>query len=454
MSTVAVIAVAPASFIPILAANGMMALAMGASALANLSREKASNDIISANVLKQIEDVRERVRDVGDSKLSESLLLDIDRAVDKLFAAKSDYSRIRAVADTLRDMSTKMNKAKIEKFQRVQRAESVRKMIKEIKAMGPFFSTEDFYRKKLEKIERDMAYIGKVPAEGHMIEMRRMMHELRDIKKIRNDLFFQKEHNVIPPQAQQKNKIREEEKFPVIIEIRDLAERITDLDETEGEKLTLMLRNLMSTFARFPSSLHSLKRQLRATLSAINERIASTSYFREALSVMRGELDKASRAINSDEAAELAARCDAICGGRYIERDDFMTLYEDIALFAAENGERIVGSLIEAHLRDEMKRMGYKLTQDEMSDPDKEPERVLCFETPFDGYRVAAKLDGFSLFTSLLRDPDDDRGNNSGDQDSHDRKAGEKWRGDFGKFLARTKKAGLPLDVTLHRQPG
>ena len=447
MSTVAVVVAAPASFVPILAANGMMALAMAASALADISREKASNDIISANVLRQIEDIREKVRDVGDSKLSEKLLFEIDGAVDKLFAAKSDYSRIRAVADTLRDMSTKTKKAEIEKSQRVQRIAAVTRMIKEIKAMGPFYSTQDFYRKKLEKIERDLSYMGKVPSEGHMIQMRRMLNELEEIKKIRKDLFSQQKRSA--PQAQQKNKALEEERYPAIFEIRDLVERIIGLDETEGEKLAPILGKL-SAYTRYPNSLLTLRRQLKTKLGEINELIASTSYFREALSAMRGELQKASRAIFSDEAAHLAVRCDAICRGRYIERDDFMTLYEDIALFAAENGEQIVGSLMEAHLRDELKKMGYIPAADEQPDPST-AERVLRFETPYAGYRVIAEFDGFSLSASLLRAAGEDGPEGACDRDLLDRKAGAKWRGDFEKFLARMKKAGLPLEVTIRR---
>jgi hypothetical protein len=185
-----------------------------------------------------------------------------------------------------------------------------------------------------------------------MIELGLMLDELNEIKSFLGELLFPDEDVTTPPQIHRKKKKQEGDSLRLIIEIHDLAERITGVDKTEGEALAPTIRKSI-TDTRFPDRLHLLKRQLKTKLGAINERIASTSYFSKTLSTMRNELDKARKAINSEGASHLVARCDEMCGGMYIKREDFMTLYEDITRFATENCAVIANSLMTGQLRDE-----------------------------------------------------------------------------------------------------
>ena len=455
MSSVAVSAViitstGGAGIIPLLVFAGVMALAAGMNAVGNHVNERAAHDALASRAQTDAERIRGRIGEMEDTEDSKKFLRALDETEQSLAAAGSDYDALRAVSETLRELSIKMNKSEIEASQRQKRTAAVANAIAEVKAFGQFSELEQLERIKLERIEDALARINETGAEDRMTELQRMLDELIDVKNTRERRATYPGENVtVFSPKPQKEEIGMEERDRLIVEIHDLASRIADLDEMEGERLAPTLARL-SADTRFPERLRSIKRQIKTTLGAVIERAAASAYFRGVLSELRGELEKAREAIKSDEAAKLAARCGTLCGGRYIERADFMKLYEDIAKFAAENGENIVDSLLAGKVKEELESMGYELVGDEI-----EPGSVHYLETPYDGYRVMAKIDEKgSLTTRLVRVIDEDEpALEIPGQAALDREAGEKWCRDFDKFLSNMNDAGLPLDVTLRKEP-
>jgi hypothetical protein len=98
---------------------------------------------------------------------------------------------------------------------------------------------------------------------------------------------------------------------------------------------------------------------------------------------------------------------------------------------------------------------------------------VRYLESPYDGYRVMAKVDaGGALTARLVRVADDcvaedgehasgrGAGNSetidreASDRDTNDSAAGAKWCADVDRFLDKMRQAGLPMDVVLRKDPG
>jgi hypothetical protein len=442
-------ALAPFSIVPLLA---VMAISAGIGAI----NARAEADGLRRGARDEIGRIRGKLNGISEPEAAEKLLRSLDDAEKFLESAGSDNDLLRSSREELRSLAMKASKAELDAEQRAKRAEDVRGAIAQIRAMGQFSEREQLERIKTDRIEEEITKISDTAVDDRMAEMRRMLDELDGVKNSRERIALGGDG--ILERGGYGGEKKTDETSRLISEIRDLASRISDLDEREGALAGALAGNL-STCTQFPDRLRSIRRQLSSTFASVSERAAATAYFRETLTSLRGELETASGLINSADARRLASRCDTLRGAKYIDRQDFMALYEDIAKFAASNGEAIADSYFAAKVREELGRMGYALAEDEGSGGAEalmEPGRVNYLETPYDGYRVMAKVGGGELSARLVRVTDADEpetAETAKNQAALDREAGQKWCGDFDEFLARMRDAGLPIDVTLRREP-
>jgi hypothetical protein len=439
---------------PVLAIAGLTVLAIGAASVGERMADRSAADALNNRSSLETERVGARMDEIGEADLTEELRRELYEITRAIAAAGSDYSLSRAAADRIHALSVKTNKACIEASQRTKRAEAVLKTIEEIKAFGPFSEFEQLARIKTERIEKEIARVGDLEPDDRMAEMQRMLDELGEVRNSRELAALSPAQSETPPQGEG----GAEERDRLVTEIRDLANRIADLDDVEGERAAEIVGTL-SAETRFPDRLRAIKRQLRTTLAAVMDRAALSAYFRETLAALREELERARGLVKSDEASRLISRCDAMRGGKYIDRPDFMALYEAIMKFAAAKGGEIADSLLAARVKEALSEMGYDLVEDEaaeVAEAAMEPGRVNYLETPYDGYRVMAKVGGGELSARLVRVTDADEpetAETAENQAALDREAGQKWCGDFDEFLARMRDAGLPIDVSLRREP-
>lgn len=240
-----------------------------------------------------------------------------------------------------------------------------------------------------------------------------------------------------------------------IREIRDLADRIAQMDEIEGEKLRPLLENLTPD-TPFPDRLRTLSRQLRTEWGRLRERVTLTTLFREKLETLYSIV----QAARSPEGDALARRCELLCGGKYIDRAAFMALYEDICRFAFARTETIADNLFAEKVESALDTMGYELLTD--AEPESEstadllPEQVRFLESPYEGYRVMAKIGRQGTFTARIVRAvasEEEKNNITEYQRQKDVETGKKWCRDFDGFLKHMTEQGLPLDVQLRVEP-
>jgi flagellar biosynthesis chaperone FliJ len=242
-------------------------------------------------------------------------------------------------------------------------------------------------------------------------------------------------------------------------DVRDYASRISMLDETEGKRAEVIARKA-DVETKFPEKLDALRRQLKTLWGTIREREASTSFFRDTLDELKNDLSNAGKSFETLEGARLMQRCDAMFGAKYIERTDFMNLYEDLARYAAEHEKDIADALFAGKVKETLEELGYKILEDADGASGADtlaPGEVRYLESPYDGYRVMAKIDEDGALTArLVRVAEDGEHtrHETGDRDASDNEAGAKWCADFDRFLEKMKQAGLPMDVTLRKEPG
>jgi hypothetical protein len=233
-------------------------------------------------------------------------------------------------------------------------------------------------------------------------------------------------------------------------EIRDFASRISMLDETEGKRAEAIARK-SDAETQFPDRLKDLRRQVKTLWGTVREREASTSFFRDTLSELKNDLSNAGKSFESPEGAELMRRCAEMCGAKYIERADFMNLYEDLARYAAGREKDIADALFAGKVREALEELGYEILEDADGADALVPGEVRYLDSPYDGYRVMAKVDaGGALTARLARVAESD----ASDNDASDSEAGKKWCADYDRFLEKMRQAGLPMDVTLRKEPG
>jgi hypothetical protein len=206
-------------------------------------------------------------------------------------------------------------------------------------------------------------------------------------------------------------------------------------------------------------------RQVKTLWAAVREREASTSFFRDTLGELKSDLSNAGKSFESPEGLKLMRRCDEMLGARYIERTDFMNLYEDLARYAASREKEIADALFAGKVKEALEELGYDILEDidGAGAGALVPGEARYLESPYDGYRVMAKVDaGGSLTARLVRVAEDGEhasgsdtsDNAASDSDTSDSAVGAKWCADVDRFLDKMRQAGLPMDVTLRQEPG
>lgn len=335
------------------------------------------------------------------------------------------------------------------------------------------------YAKELTRLRGELEKIRSLPASERMFELQGILDQLQEMETLSSiaadaDIDAMKENRYVfePSQAGEDAKAPSDEKNARQIEIRKIrafAERIARLDEHEGEKLRPLLEGLKAD-TPFPERLDRLRRQLQTSYGQLRERVLLTQFFREKLSdllaIVRASEESAEL---KGEGGKLVRRCETLCGGKYIDRAAFMALYEDIARFAYAHSEDIADSLFARKVERALDEMGYELLTDEepetrleslsvpaLAAPALLPGQVRYLESPYEGYRVMLKMDaGGGLTVRLVRlVQDEEEKKNAGDyQRQKDLETGKKWCRDFDGFLERMKEQGMPLDVSLRKEP-
>jgi hypothetical protein len=234
-------------------------------------------------------------------------------------------------------------------------------------------------------------------------------------------------------------------------DIRDFASRISALDETEGKRAAAMARRADAE-TKFPDKLEDLHGQIKTLWGAVREREASTSFFRDTLDELREALSNTGESFAAPEGRKLMQRCGAMIGAKYIERTDFMNLYEALAKYASGHEKEISDVLFAGHVKEALEELGYEILEDmDGTNGALVPGEVRYLESPYEGYRVMAKIDGGALTARLVRVAENDE--HTRDSDASDSEAGAKWCEDFDRFLEKMRAAGLPMDVTLRKEP-
>jgi hypothetical protein len=242
------------------------------------------------------------------------------------------------------------------------------------------------------------------------------------------------------------------------LEIRDWANRVAQLDEIEGEKLRPLLEGL-NPDSPFPDRLVRLRERVKTAWGALREKAASTNFFREKLLELLEILQASEGATGSPEASELIRRCGTACGGKFIDRELFMPLYEDIARFVWSRREEVADAVFAEKVGQTLAELGYEpLTEDLSAQARSElrPGQVQYLESPYEGYRVMMKVDSKGAVTTrLVRVVADEEEKNApaAHQKQKDLETGKKWCRDLDGFFEKMREQGLPLNVTLRKEP-
>jgi hypothetical protein len=401
---------------------------------------------------KMFDDIAAELGRVGDGDGMRKELRDGLENLRGSVAERLENDAEATVIDELDILKRKIRTAELDDTQCRSRTESVRRLSETLRAVPS-------YKKELDRLEGELERISALPVEERMCGLQGILEELRELERSAKaaseadiDALEERRYIFEPRKAEDCRKI--------VLEIRDWADRIGRLDEAEGEKLRPMLEGL-NPDSPFPDRLTGLRERVKTTWGTLREKAASTTFFREKLLALWEILQASEDAAGSREGSELIRRCGTACGGKFIDRELFMTLYEDISRFVRSRGEEIADAVFAQKVEATLAELGYELLTDEgfaEAETEAEPRtgRVRYLESPYEGYRVMAKVDSEGVMTTrLVRVVADEKEKNApaADQKQKDLEAGKKWCHDLDQFLEKMQKQGLPLDVTLRREP-
>jgi hypothetical protein len=380
-----------------------------------------------------------------------------------------EESTMTSAIDELDALRQKVRAAEIDEEQRRIRAESVRRSMEALQALkiAP-------YEKELARLEEEVEKIQSLPVEERLFELQGVLIQLQEMEKFaptaaEADIGALEERRYIytstggasTDDASTDARARKKEtNLRLVREIRDWADRIAQMDETEGDKLRPMLENLRAD-TPFPDRLVSLRDQTKTAWGGLRARAALTVLFREKLGELLDLLQASQDAASSREGSELVRRCDTLRGGKFIDRALFMTLYEDVRRFVWTRGEEIADAFFAQKVERALSEMGYELLTDDLPGQEDaavlQAGRVSYLESPYEGYRVMVKVDSKGVVTTrLVRVVEAEEKNAesaSAAQEQKDRETGKKWCHDFDGFLEKMQEQNLPLDVTLRKEP-
>ncbi|MDR2780484.1 MAG: hypothetical protein LBB28_05100 [Synergistaceae bacterium] len=448
MSVVTISVISAYSLMKLLALAGLLTSAE--MAVFAMQGNNEARKALKKNMLEEIAAENGRVGKINDAEVSGALrrkLAEIRSAVENN-SANEAFSR--KIFEEMNALSLEIRRAEVDEARCREREEAISAGVESIRSTSDARAGAEL-GKLMEEIERVRA----LPVEDRMAALQGIADRFAEIKDDSARQFMSEMSETRYEYA------RAEDNIALLIrDIRDLADRVASHDEIEGERLAPVLAKL-DAGTQFPGRLESFRAQLKALWGNIRERAAATLYFRETLLSLRGEL-AAGNVMSSGEGAALLGRCDVLLGAKFIERPDFMKLYEDIAKFVRERGEAIADSMFAGRVKDALESLGYEIVQDENPGGESgaaaslEPGAVRYLDSPYEGYRVMMKADKKgSLAARLVRveDPEDAAARSSDERELLDREAGRKWCRDFDTFLGKMKDMGLPMDVSLRQEP-
>ncbi|MDR3255601.1 MAG: hypothetical protein LBT31_08525 [Synergistaceae bacterium] len=368
---------------------------------------------------------------------------------------KSDAG-IAAAIDELGELQRRIRGAEMDGALCDMRARRVLELMESLRSSGM-----EAYEKELDRLAGELEKIGALPPDEKLLELQGVFDELLDMEKFKGLAAI-----AVASEIEERRYVYEPQdgddwRRRVLREIRDWAGRVAEIDETEGKKLDPMLEKL-SADTQFPDRLTLLRKQVKTTWATLRERAAASEFFRETLASMINVVKISPNAAASEEGALLVRRCDVMLNsGKFIDRPEFMVLYEDIARFVCARDKEIADSFLTNRLKLTLGEMGYELLTDELPEgEEKETARsaehgaILRLDTPYEGYQLMLRTDSESVAARLVRVTDDTDEKRDAEGRLRDVEVGKKWCHDFDNFLVKMKDQGLPIDVSLRQAPG
>jgi hypothetical protein len=444
MSVCTVAVISTASLIKFLLISGgmMAASAAGGAALGKIVQTREDRESLRHNVLKEIAALDGRASRADDEAAVSGLRLRLARTRESVENDSMSDASAQNIFAELDEISLELRRAEIDAKQCRARAESI------LASLDRYVTAGDLTPDERAGFEKEMSGASRMSASERLSELARVSEKLTAL--IHDKIAAGGGEN--PWGRAAYDEIRRD--------IRDFASRISTLDETEGRRAEAMAQKAGAE-TKFPDKLEDLRRQVKILWGTVREREASTSFFRDTLNELKNDLSNAGKSFATPEGMKLMQRCDATRGAKYIERADFMNLYEDLARYTAGREKEIADALFAGKVKEALEELGYDILEDIDGASGADtlvPGEVRYLESPYDGYRVMTKIDaGGSLTARLVRIAENDEqtgGSEASDNDASDSEAGAKWCADFDRFLDKMRQEGLPMDVTLRKEPG
>ncbi len=449
---------------------GVGAAAIGAGEMMPKNAEQSLSETRKALSQKMLESIASEMANMAKRPSAgawKRMNAEMETFRDSLIGASEDGATLDSFVRDFQNLRRRIREEELDARQAATRLEQIREKLHILRAKGI-----GSWEKELNRLEAGATseQLAELSASERLVELQGILLELGEMERMATiaaeanleDLqetrwVFGNARSGESPGGGADGHAR----TSAVREIRDLADRIAQMDETEGEALRPALESL-SADTPFPDRLHDLRRQLRATWAGLRERVILTTLFREKLETLYSVV----QAANSPEGGELARRCELLCGGKYIDRSAFMALYEDICRFAFARAEVIADNLFAEKVEGALDALGYELLTD--AEPEGEvlhsdapdalrPEQVRYLDSPYEGYRVMAKVGKRGTFAArLIRAVATEEEKNAPSEylRQKDLETGRKWCRDFDAFLENLKDRGMPLDVTLRMEPG
>ncbi|MDR1510104.1 MAG: hypothetical protein LBS53_10735 [Synergistaceae bacterium] len=429
------------------AAGGVMASAM--------QKGKEAREALRKAVLREIEAENGRIDKICDTAVSAALRGEI-AAVRAAAGGRLNDDDAARIFEEIKVLSLNIRRAEVDEGQCSVREASILALAESIGLYADISTKEE-----IKRLSDGISRARSLSAEARMANLQGIMDELIEIKEASGGKFMSEVKEI---RYEYGNRAGDDMAL-LVRDIRDLAGRIAFHDEIEGERLAPLLAKLNAD-TRFPERLKSLHRQFKALWGKIREREASTSYFRETLSKLKDDLSSARDIMSSREGADLLGRCGVLLGAKFIERPDFMKLYEDIAKFVHDRDEDVADSMFAGKVKDILETLGYEIVQDEIpaygngesagAAATLEPGAVRYLDSPYEGYRVMLKAGKKGSLTARLvrvEDGADEISRDADEQEMLDRETGREWCRDFDAFMDKMRDIGLPMEVSLRQEP-
>jgi hypothetical protein len=413
----------------------------GEAALRKIIQTREDRENLRHNVLKTIASLEGRASGVEDEAAVLGLRLRLARTRESVESDSMSDASAQNIFAELDEISLELHRAETDIKLCRAREEAIFSSLERYVTAGGLTPDERA------GIDREMAAASRMNAGDRLSALARVSEKLPALEHDRPAAGGENPSVEKPRVREDYDDIRRD--------IRDFASRISMLDETERRRAEAIAQQAGAD-TRFPDRLEDLRKQIKTLWGTVREREASTSFFRNTLAELKNDLSNAGKSFETPEGLKLMQRCDAMCGARHIERTDFMDLYEDLARYAADREKDIADALFAGKVRESLEELGYEVLEDIGGASGTDtfvPGEVRYLESPYDGYRVMAKVEkGGTLAARLVRVGEN--GGQTGGSEASDIAVGKKWCADFDRFLEKMRQAGLSMDVTLRKEPG